>query len=60
VIVLPIWGYLLALCLVINPILRYTDSTSAFVYIALLVGIWSLVAGAVNRFGKQWFRSRVA
>ncbi len=37
---LPTWSYLVSLCLVINPILRYMDSTSPFVYIALLTGGW--------------------
>lgn len=37
---LPTWAYLAALCLVINPIRRYMDTTSPFVYIALLAGVW--------------------
>jgi hypothetical protein len=49
---MPVWGYLLALCLAINPILRYMDATSPFVYIALLVGIWSLFARSVNQIRK--------
>jgi hypothetical protein len=59
--VLPVWGYLLAICLVTNPILRYLDATSPFVYIALLVGGWGLIAAAVKRIRQAvvgWTQAR--
>jgi hypothetical protein len=47
-VILPVWSYLFALCLVIIPIPRYADATSAFVYIALLTGVWGLVRTCID------------
>lgn len=46
--IIPIWSYLLAICLVGSPVPRYMDATSPFVYIALLSGGWGLLSTCIS------------
>lgn len=55
--VVSVWSYLVALCLMVLPMRRYTDATSPFVYIALIVGSWELVSAFLMRFGRDWRRA---
>jgi len=48
--IIPVWAYLSAICLIILPMDRYMDATSPFVYIALIVGGYALVSASLTRF----------
>jgi hypothetical protein len=63
--ILPTWGYLFALCLLIPPAGVYMNATSSFVYIALLIGVWTVFATAAKMFWftavrKPWINAPVA
>jgi len=53
--VVSVWSYVVAISLIILPMDRYTDSTSAFVYIALIVGSWGFVSACLIGF-QRWVK----
>ncbi len=47
--IVPTWGYLFMLCLLIPPVGLYMNATSSFVYLALLIGGWVMVASTAKQ-----------
>src|SRR5262249_33934997 len=61
--IVPTWGYLFVLCLLVSPYGTYMDATSSFVYLALLIGGWVMTTATAKQlwsFGHGQIRRRRA
>jgi hypothetical protein len=47
--IVPTWAYVFVLCTIVRPYGVYMEATSSFVYIALLMGGWTVVTTAAKK-----------